>query len=322
MTGRSPSGTVDGVLRPLARQIGQAHRLVVFDAVVRTGSFTAAATDLGVSQPAVSRQIALLEDELGLLLFHRDQNRAAPTENGQVLAEHLDVGFGHIEAGLANLLGRDEVLTVAVQPAIAEAWFSPRLDAAREAIEPATLQLVIFEYDNELSAIDHDIAVRFGTGRYRGTRSQLLLPEVAGPLCSPLFAARNGLDHDTPAEAFRHLRLLEVRHGGSGWLTWAQWFEQNGVDWVPAVDVVAYRTYSSVLHLALAGHGIVLGWQGLESHLREGGLLMPVGPRAHRPDLGYHLVWPTGLGRRESVRRLRAWLLDTVDELVAVDPLN
>ena len=55
--------------RPLTRQIGQANRLVYFDAVVRAGSFTDAAADLGVSQPAVSRQISLLEDELGLLLI-------------------------------------------------------------------------------------------------------------------------------------------------------------------------------------------------------------------------------------------------------------
>lgn len=309
-------------LRPMARQVGQTHRLVVFDAVVRAGSFTGAAADLGVSQPAVSRHISLLEDELGLVLFHRANNRATPTDDGALLAQHLDTGFTHIETGLAALIGRDEVLTLAVQPAIAEAWFSPRLDEAREALEPATLQLVIFEHDDELVAIDHDVAIRFGAGRYRGTRSQALLQEVAQPLCSPLFAARYGLGADSTADDFTELRLLEVRHGGSGWLDWSDWFGLNGVSWTPEAEVVAYRNYASVLQLALAGHGVVLGWRGLQGYLREGGLLVPVGPRASRSELGYRLVWPTGLGRRESVRRLRTWLVDTIEQLVADDPLD
>lgn len=310
------------MLRPLARQIGQSHRLVVFDAVVRAGSFTEAAADLGVSQPAVSRQISLLEDELGLLLFHRALNRVTLTDDGRTLADHLDIGFGHIEAGLAELLGRDEILTLAVQPAIAEAWFSPHLDEAREALEPATLQLVIFEDDEELTSLDHDVAIRFGAGRHRGSRSELLVSEVAQPLASPRFAARHGLTADSPAAAFTDVRLLEVRRAGSSWLNWHGWFARNGIDWTPDDDVVAYRNYASLLQLALGGHGVVLGWRGLQGSLREDGLLVPVGPRVTRPELGYRLVWPTGLGRRESLRRLRRWLVETVERLVADDPVG
>ena len=70
------------------------HRLVeVFRAVMRTGHVTRAAELLHTSQPTVSRELARLEQVLGLVLFERVKGRLRPTAQAQVLLEEVDRSY-------------------------------------------------------------------------------------------------------------------------------------------------------------------------------------------------------------------------------------
>lgn len=68
-----------------------------FHAIVETGSVTAAANRLGLSQPAVSRMLAQLEEQIGFELFHRDHGRLVPTMEGSLLFEEVDLSLGSVE---------------------------------------------------------------------------------------------------------------------------------------------------------------------------------------------------------------------------------
>ena len=298
--------------RPLDRLVGSVNRLVVFDAVVRAGSFTAAARTLGVSQPAVSRQIALLEDELETTLFVRDRTRPRLTVAGQALHEHVDKGFAEIETGLADIRGLADTITFAVQPAIAESWISPHLPSLRDHMAPTTVQVVIYDHVAELVSIDHDVSVRFGDRFGSGVRSELLIPERVMPVAAPDLAAAYGLDADSDAADLVAAPLLQFDARNRGWMDWEAWFEHAGQPWTPPAGEIRYRNYANLVQQALSGRGVALGWDTLLGGLLGRGMLVPVGPTMARGQVGYHLVWPTGMTRRDSLRRLRSWLRDTV----------
>jgi len=302
--------------RPIRQSLGNVDRLVVFDAVMKAGSLTQAAIVLGVTQPAVSRQISLLEDELQVALFQRETNRITPTAEAAALAKRVDAGLLEFEAGLSEVKGQVDVLTLAVQPAIAESWFAPRLAALRAAVKPSIVELIIFEHDSELQARGHHLAIRFGAGFGRHVRSTKLITEAVTPMASPDFSERYGLSGQSSSEDLaRGPRLLHLDQADWQWMDWSEWFSASGsADIVVDADIV-HPNYGILLQQALAGQGVVLGWDTLVGDLVSRGLLVPAGPTVRRPKMGYHLVWPPSMARHAGLDRLRQWLRATVTEL-------
>lgn len=115
-------------MRELIRHVDRIQGLAVFEAAARLGSFTAAGHELGMSQPAVTRQIRALERRLGVGLFVRTANRSELSDVGRRLRDHVAAGFDVIEAGLAELAEHAGTFVLAAHPGIAQAWVVPRLD--------------------------------------------------------------------------------------------------------------------------------------------------------------------------------------------------
>src|SRR3954463_9222728 len=65
-------------------------KLATLRAVIAHGSFSAAGHAIGLTQPAVSRQVSLLEQRVGTQLVRRTQQGVQPTEAGRLLAEHTE----------------------------------------------------------------------------------------------------------------------------------------------------------------------------------------------------------------------------------------
>ena len=83
-------------------------KLATLRAVVAHGSFSAAGHALSLTQPAVSRQVSLLERQLGTQLVRRTQQGVLPTEAGRLLVEHADAILGRLaraEAEVADVAG-------------------------------------------------------------------------------------------------------------------------------------------------------------------------------------------------------------------------
>ncbi|MEZ5092914.1 LysR family transcriptional regulator [Nocardioides sp.] len=299
-------------MRSLVRSVRQLQRLAVFEAVGRLGSFSSAAAEFGMSQPAVSKQMRALEGTLGVALFDRGHNRARLTPDGLLLHQAVSDSFEVLERRLADLRRGGERLRVAVQPSVAESWFVPHLGALREAVAPTEVELVVFDHDRELAGIEHDVSVRFAARPAPGGRTERLVPEEVVPLASPELAEALGLSERSAAADLVEAPLLHVDHTDRGWLDWPAWFAGHGLELEVARDAMRYPTYGSAFPLAISGAGVMLGWRTLTGeHLRRG-LLRPVGPPLLRPDHGYDLHWPAALTRDAGLQRLRAWLREVV----------
>ena len=300
-------------MRPLVRQVDRVQRLVVFEAAGRLGSFTAAAAELGLSQPAVTRQVRALERSLGADLFTRTANRSELTDAGRRLWGHVAAGFATIESGLGELVATGETFVLAAHAGIAQQWLVPRIDGLRAAIGERELRLRLVDRDDELTHGEHDASIRVGNGTFPGESSRLLFPEVVVPVASPTLAAEHGLDATSHPAALQHVPIVHMDDGDRPWMTWPGWLGEFGLTFPPQPGRVLFQNYPMVLQQTLAGRGVALGWRPLIDDLVDGGALVVVGPEV-QSDRGYYVTWrqPTP---SPAVASLVDWLLTQADAI-------
>ncbi len=285
----------DQRMRPLLERVPQLHRLAIFDAVVRAGGFTAAANDLGISQPAVSRHMAALSRELGFDLFERTGRSVVLTSNGRVLADVVDTSLSALERAVGELVEQRDAFVLAVQPAMATTWIVPLLEQLEEAAG-TEIRLQIFDRRSELDSNGWDLAIVPGSGQWSGWNATLLFHEAVRPLAAPTLAEAMQLDQDSEPDELLTANLLHIDDIERPSMTWPQWFADAGASRQPPPPRLVYNAYPTVIQEAIAGNGVALGWRHLLSDLVERGLLVPVGKIVERVESGHHLCWRTGQG--------------------------
>ncbi len=285
---------VSTVMRPLAKRLPQLTRLVIFDAVATAGDFTAAARTLGISQPAVSRHMSALSNELGIQLFERAGRSFVLTEEGRALATAADTAFISLERALAEVDDRNGTFVFAVQPAMATTWVVPLLDQL-ETAAGAEIRLRIFERIAELDDRDWNLAIVPGRGDWDSWDSTMLFHEAVRPFASPSLATELGLTAQSTAADLSSLNLLHIDTDGRPNMTWTEWFDEASNGTVsPSTPRLLYNAYPTVIQEALASNGIALGWQHLLSDMVERRLLVPVGPIVQRNRGGHYMCWRKG----------------------------
>lgn len=236
-----------------------------FEATVRCSSFTKAASELCVTQGAVSQQVKHLEDWLQRPLLLRTPRALVPTPEGQWLAVVLRESFHAIEGTLTQLRGKpeDQTTSLSCAPSFAMGWLTPRLGDFFRAHPDVNLR-VLGEFhvlDRERMARD-DVAaaVRFDLGEYRDLQATEFLDEWLIPVASPAFLAAHP-QVQSPAD----LRAPMLLHDTSPWVgagpyeEWAHWLALANVQ-VPQLAKGHHFNLSQLaVGAALAGQGIAMG---------------------------------------------------------------
>ncbi|MCT8164353.1 MULTISPECIES: choline sulfate utilization transcriptional regulator [unclassified Pseudomonas] len=281
--------------------------LRVFEAAARLRGFTAAALELGTTQPAVSQQIKRLEAQLATRLFDRIYRGIALTEAGQVLFEQVQQGMQCMNEGIAQVSGQGqrEVLQVATDFAFAAFWLMPRLQRFHDAYPQVDVSLVTSERTEAMLRPDIDVAVLFGDGRFHQGESRWLFDEEVFPVCSPRLSHGKAL----PAEALQRLPLLHLRPGqGSRWFDWAGVFRGLGLASAPPTGHLRFDNYTLLIQAAIAGQGVAIGWGHLVDGLVEQGLLCRPVAGHLRSSRGYYAVLPPRKRRGALIARFVDWL--------------
>lgn len=297
-------------MRPIVTAVERLQRLATFEAAGRLGTFTAAALELGMTQPAATRQIRELERTLGIELFHRTSNRSSLTEAGQRLWSALDSGFAMIEQTIAELARPGDVFVLASPPGFAQALIVPFLDSIHNSIPDRDLRLWLYDREADLIGGGFDLAVRVGTTPWRAHDEQRLFAETVVPVATPALAAQLGLDADSSAAAVLDAPLIHMDADGRPWMSWADWLTSFGLSLSRGGRRVLHNTYPLVLQQALAGTGVVLAWRGIIDQYLHDGLLVEVGPEAASA-ASYAVTWPTNR-RLTSVDSVVEWLVTNV----------
>lgn len=278
------------------------NALRAFEASARHLNFTRAGIELCVSQGAVSHQVALLEQSLGMPLFRRLPRGLALTDEGQALVPVLADAFDRIGATLDRYASGTlrEVLTVGVVGTFAIGWLFPRLGEFGNSYPHIDLRIMTNNNRVDLAGEGLDFAIRFGDGAWHGTDAQPIMEAPLAPLCAPAIAARLTDVRALSAEVLlRSYRMDE----------WTRWFAAVASPCPPLRGPV-FDSSVLMVAAAVAGSGVALAPPNMFEHeLRTEQLVQPF---ATEVVMGQY--WLTRLmsrGENPAMRDFREWLIAT-----------
>lgn len=288
------------------------------EAVLRLGSVTAAAGELGVTSAAVGSQIRALEKRLDRPLFERGPSGLIPLEVARETADRLTRGFSILSDIEKSLSVRGDARQVAltVSQTFAETWLPrhlPTLFARRAGIDirlETTWEVV------DLRRSEMHFAIRFMGPPDADHCAIDLMPSGVVPVCTSDFAARYGLGPQTRSLADVPLIRIGVPTSDPDWADWPEWSRRTGMPIArtgPTPATVPQVALSgSGLRLARSGIGLVLG--GLSEILHavdDGKLVMPLGRRSVVPARYWHrLIWFKGRRFGPDQRAVRDWIIE------------
>jgi DNA-binding transcriptional LysR family regulator len=283
------------------------QNLIAFEATVRHGSFTRAASELHLTQSAISRQVAQLEEFLGRALFRREHKRIHLTVAGQVYAEQIHRVLTLCAEATAQVITHsgEQQLTVACSSGVAALWLGPLLGRYQEECPGVDICLRVIDGLDSLIRAEFDLGLYFMRGAPpTGLDCRLLFPESVGAYCSPGYVGGRLLE---PEQLLDHC-LLMLEDGQRQWLSWHDWFGRLGVEGAVIRKRMTVNHYPVLVDLAIAGHGVVLGWAPMiDRHVRSGALVPACGARVGAVG-GYHLLTPSGQLPRRAARAFEQWL--------------
>ena len=179
------------------RRIPPLGALRAFEAGARHLSFTRAATELGVTQAAISHQVRQLEDWLGVSLFDRRGHALTLTAKGAAYLRELTPAFDRLSEATARLYeGEQGPLRITVLPSFASCWLLPRLEGFRRLHPDLELHLTSSAELWDFLDDRFDVGLRSGLGRWTGLKAEQLARESLSPVCSPALAKRLRCDGD------------------------------------------------------------------------------------------------------------------------------
>lgn len=277
-----------------------------FEAAARLGSFSRAGLEIGLTQGAVSRQIAQLEDWLQTQLFDRAGRRVALNADGASYAQDIAPALDRIRRATGRMVERPQPneLNVATLPSFGMRWLAPRLPRLTARHPPLIVSFAARSVPFDLAADRFDAAVHFGMPDWPDAEHDLLFRERAIPVCAPSLLA--GRRIASPADLIG-LPLLALQTRANAW---ERWFAQVGVPFTGGQPLPRFDQFLMLAQAAAAGAGMALLPSFLiEPELASGALVTPwadplVGEEA------YYLVYPKAQRDRPVFAMFRDWLLD------------
>ncbi len=280
-----------------------------FEASARHLSFTAAGTELGVSQSAISQRIRLLEDRLGQALFIRHPHRISLTDAARAWLPSLQEAFSRLSMGTAEVFGPASHAPVIVRatPGVQQYWLAPQLAAFHQAHPDIELRVVTAVWSQQFGTGDADIEIRYGRGDWQDVQMQSLGSEAMTPICAPQMAAGLATPEDLAGQT--------LLHATGFYAGWAGWLEAAGVGHLSArVRRLVCDTQIMTLRLAACGCGVALAHRSLiEAH--DDSLVIPFEMTLPTHE-GFWLVRPEGRTLHQSAGLLWQWLARQAAQMI------
>lgn len=280
----------------------------VFEAAARHQNFTAAAEELGMTQAAVSYQMRVLAERLGVPLFRREGRRVALTDAGAKVSAQLTRAFDAVEAAFAGLRAEDErLLTISSTNTFANTWLAWRIGGFQMAHPEAAVRMLTSDALVDFAAEEVDVAIRAGVGGWPGLAADLLMAVDFTPMCSPEFLRAHG-GRIAPAD----LLALPLISPHDPW--WRHWLREAGVEVAEGTVFPGVRLDSQAHegHAAMAGQGVAMLTPFFWRNDLAEGKLVRISDQVSTRGYGYWLVCPDPRRRVPKIARFRAWLLSEV----------
>jgi DNA-binding transcriptional LysR family regulator len=282
-----------------------------FATLVRCGSLAAAARELQVTPPAVSKRLAQLEQHLGARLLSRTTRRIGLTPEGETYLEHARRILADIAAVERELQGAREqpsgLLRVNATLGFGRLHVAPLVSSFVRAQPGVQVQLQLSASPPPLTQDAFDVCVRFGEPPDARVLARLLAPNRRLLCAAPAYLARRGTPR-TPADLAGH-DTISIRQGDEAYGVW-RLSAGKRTETVKVRGPLSSNDGEIAVQWALAGHGIVLRAEWDVARYLRSGRLREVLPNWRPPPADVHAVYPVQL---QGAARVTAF----VDHLAA-----
>jgi LysR family glycine cleavage system transcriptional activator len=290
--------------------------LRAFVAVARELNFRAAAEQLHLTQPAVSRQIKSLEDELGAALFVRGTRKVELSGAGSALLRVVAPFLEQLDTTVRQLraVRRRAPVSVTTFASFASMWLLPRLAGFQREHPDIDIRISAYDTLADLDDPELDLALRYCHPKDASPGATELFGEVLTPVASPSLLAREPLVK--PTDIARHTLLEEDDHRPSAaYLSWRYWLREKAPPRLePRGWIYLNFTYQQIQG-ALAAQGVALARLSLVTDLlTRGDLVEPFGTAGRiTSPYSYWLVrWPAR-HERAPLAAFERWLLQEAE---------
>ncbi len=290
------------------------REMEMFVRVVETGSFSAAAHDLKLGQPAISKAIVALEERLGVRLLVRSTRQLSPTEAGtafyeralRAIAEANEADAAAQGAG-AGLEGR---LRICSPVTFARLHLVPKLGAFLDAHPKLRLELVMDDRAVDLVAENIDAALRLGALSDSSLRARKLAQVERYVVASPAYLARRGTPSN-PADLLEHDGIIYGQSSGG-----QEWLFRRGTS-ETSLRLKARLTLSAaegVREAVLAGQGFAITSRWMFAPELASGAVVPVLMEWTLPPMELWVIYPSGKLTSTKARAFVKWFETTINE--------
>lgn len=297
------------------RKLPPMSSLRPFEAAARHENFTLAAEELFVTQAAVSKQIRILEEHLGVALFIRNGRNLELTAAGRDLHHTIAKGLDQIAGGSDRLRreNRRNRVTIAMRLPFANQFMSSRLPRLVGAFPDVEFNFQATA-GNPADLMDiADLAIVLGNEPQPYITADHLITEEIAPVCSPGYLEQH--PQLRSAADLPHCDLLHLDAGHWRDLAWSQadWpvvLNQFGVPAEEDLPGPSFNSFEMLINAAVADMGIAIGWHYLVDHLiKDGRLIFPVEDR-YLIGRRHYLLSREAQAHRPLFQALRTWFLD------------
>ncbi|WP_164923919.1 LysR family transcriptional regulator [Sinorhizobium fredii] len=277
--------------------------LSAFEAVLRTGSISAAAREVNLTQSTVSRLVQSLEEQLGRPLFERHRQRLIPTEAAQAYGRDVTRALDLIQRGSMEFSANPGggALSLAILPAFGTRWLAPRLGRFLTKNPGVTINLATRLKRFNFAAEGFDAAIHFGTDDWRDAGHMMLFEERLTACISPALLAEHPV---RSVNDMAGLPLLQLETRSNAWATW---FAAQDAE-APSVTGMLLDQFATMTQAAISGLGVALLPDYLADIEIEEKRLVPLLKRAIPGSGAYWLVWPRSRAKYPPLEAFRSWL--------------
>ena len=281
--------------------------IVAFDAVVRLGTFTRAATELHLTQSAVSKQIKRLESSLGTPLFERKGNEISLTVSGSVLYRAVTQSLQCIKEAVQQIDGAQAPgLSIAASNGIASYLVIPLISRFRRLHPQVNVRVVGVEDRLKLDFNGTDFAILYGDGQWPDLRSERIAEEEIFAICTPAYRDRLAVRR---LEDLARCDLVELESNDPATLSTRQWMHRVGFEDKHQGAIIRVSSYELAIKAALAGEGVALAWAEALPEEFHSGHLCRACEQTLRTGRGEYLVYPASRELTPLAQTLWDWVM-------------
>jgi LysR family glycine cleavage system transcriptional activator len=291
----------------MRRKIPSTGALIAFEAAARYQSFSRAAEELTLTEGAISRQIAVLEDYLGVQLFHRVKKRVTLSDIGTAYFIKVKEDLTRLERNTLGAMAYQngqKFLELAVIPTFTSKWLIPKIAEFSRLHPGITINLSERALPFLFGDTNFSAAIHYRHPAWAGCAQEELFDEELVPVCSPALLGGRKVSSVVDLLSFPML------HKNTREDAWTRWFAAAGHEELAPMAGPRYDLFSMIIQGACHGIGIALVPRlYVQDELKSGTLVIPV-DFSIRGLKQYCVVYPEHKEVSPAARLFLDWLVD------------